>query len=337
MNPNVARGWSRAKRGLAGTATLALAVLAGCNDSSPKPTSSDGGPAPSPAWRAAVGAGGTLVQTFDDHAWAARVVPLAAGVDLLGVACVGNANGWAVGARGAVAHTTDGGLSWTAEDAHTTATLRAIRFVDAQRGLLVGDAGTLEVTGDGGATWRTVQTGVASTLRSVAVAGETFLAVGDDGRVLRSLDAGGTFATVHVPGAADLRGVAMDPGGHLALAVDAHGVAWSSTDRGATFTREATSSAALDAISVRDDGTVAVAVGGRGAIQLRDAAGRWRSADSGTTADLHAVLLERDTSYIAGAAGTLLVGRDFSGSSAVTSWQRIATGTDAELFALDDL
>jgi photosystem II stability/assembly factor-like uncharacterized protein len=332
MNAN---GKRRLSGSLGGVVALALAMLAGCNDnSSPKPTSSEGGTAPTPQWRAAVGAGGTLVQTFDDHAWAARVVPFATGVDLLGVACVGNANGWAVGARGAVAHTTDGGLSWRAEDAHTTATLRAIRFVDARRGLLVGDDGTLDVTGDGGATWRTAATGVTTTLRGVAVAGDAFLAVGDDGTVLRSVDAGGTFATVRVDGAGDLRSVAMDPGGHLALAVDARGVAWSSTDRGATFTREETGSAALAAVALRDDGTVAVAVGARGALVWRDATGGWRSADSGTTADLHAALLEGEAAYLAGDEGTLLVAHEFHANAA---WQRISTGTSSALFALDDL
>ena len=322
-------------------AAVAVAVVAcalGCDNSSspaPKP-SGEGGTTtpPTPAWRAAVGAGGTLVQTFDDRAWATRVVPLAAGIDLLGVTCVGNADGWAVGQRGAVAHTTDGGFVWTLQDAHTSATLRAIHFGDAQHGLLAGDDGVLAVTRDGGATWLTVATGAHAALRGVAIAGSTLLAVGDGGTVLRSVDGGASFALLHVDGAGDLHGVAMDPGAHLVLAVDTLGGAWASTDRGATFVREMRGVAALHAVSLRDDGAAAIAVGSGGVVQVRDAHGRWTAAASGTSAELHAALVEDGAAYAAGDDGTLLVSHDVSHPE---QWERIDTGTRAALFALDDL
>lgn len=322
--------------GLKGTVAIALVALgAGCSgSSSPKPTSGEGGTPPPSAWRAAVGAGGTLVQTFDDRAWAARVVPGVAGVDLLGVACVGNTAGWAVGEHGTVVHTLDGGLHWLAQDPHTTVTLRAIRFGDAEHGLLVGDFGTLDVTHDGGATWLTVATGVSVALRGAAVAEDTFLAVGDAGTVLRSVDGGVSFVAQHLAGAGDLRSVAMDPGGHLVLAVDSLGGAWASTDRGATFAREMSAGVPLAAVALQADGTLAVAVGAAGALRVRDSRGAWTSVASGTTADLHAALVEEGAAYIGGDDGTLLAAHDLARPQ---QWERIATGTRAALWSLDDL
>ena len=116
-----------------------MAITWGCSSSdTKKPTAAtDGGttnapaptttattppPDPQPGWRAAVGAGGVIVQTFDERAWETRS---AAPHDLYGVACVGNALGWAVGPGGAIAHTTDGGRTWRAQQSGTRETLRA--------------------------------------------------------------------------------------------------------------------------------------------------------------------------------------------------------------------
>ena len=85
-------------------------------------------------------------------------------------------------------------------------------------------------------------------------------------------------------------------------------------------------------MSLKDDGTLAIAVGAGGAVQLRDATGRWTSADSGTTANLHTALIEDERTYVAGDLGTLLSTSDPRGA-----WQRVDTATTATLWSLDDL
>src|SRR5580693_4354172 len=139
-----------------------LAVLTGAcsgDTSKPSPPSSNDGstqappPPPPVRWRAAVGKAGAFAQTFDDVSWVTRSI---AAQDLYAVTCVGNDDGWAVGAAGAVTHTLDGGRTWNWQDAHTTSALRAIRFGSATLGLLAGDSGMLAVTHDGGGTWETV-------------------------------------------------------------------------------------------------------------------------------------------------------------------------------------
>src|SRR4030095_16735762 len=67
---------------------------------------------PPQAWKAAVGDGGILLETFDDASWEMLKVT---DRDLYAVSCVDNEVGWTVGARGFIGHTRDGGWSWPAQ------------------------------------------------------------------------------------------------------------------------------------------------------------------------------------------------------------------------------
>ncbi|MCW5658005.1 MAG: hypothetical protein KIT60_09895 [Burkholderiaceae bacterium] len=59
----------------------------------------------------------------------------------------------AVGERGLVALSDDGGKRWTQAPAPVSVTLTAVRFADAEHGVAVGHAGTVLVSGDGGRSW----------------------------------------------------------------------------------------------------------------------------------------------------------------------------------------
>ncbi len=309
--------------------SLVLALASACKNSSP---SGDGG---SSAWVAAVGAQGAFVQTFDDVSWTARDI---GAHDLYAVTCVGNLDGWAAGAGGVVAHTTDGGQTWTSQDARTTVALRAIRFASAAVGVVAGDAGTLAVTTDAGATWRTVAPLTAVSLRGAAVASSAglMLAVGDGGVVLRSVDEGASFALTSIPGAGDLRSVTSDPEAHSILAVDSNGSVWASTDAGEHFAREASAGASLDAVALSDDGTFAIAAGAHGTVLERGEDGTWQHVAAGTTADLHAAVIVGEGAdsrhYVAGESGALLRSADRG-----ASWSQVPTSSDAALYSLDDL
>ncbi|HTB78421.1 MAG TPA: YCF48-related protein [Polyangiaceae bacterium] len=316
-------------RATLGGSLLLVLVASACKNSSP---SGDGG---SSAWVAAVGAQGAFVQTFDDVSWTARDI---GAHDLYAVTCVGNLDGWAAGAGGAVAHTTDGGQTWTQQDARTTAALRAIRFVNAAVGVVAGDAGTLAVTTDAGATWKTVAPLTAASLRGVAVASSVglMLAVGDGGVVLRSVDEGASFALTSIPGAGDLRSVTSDPGAHRVLAVDSNGSIWASTDAGEHFAREASAGPPLEAIALSDDGTFAIAAGAHGTVLERSEDGTWQQMAAGTTADLHAAVIVGEGTdsrhYVAGESGALLRSADRG-----ATWSQVPTASGAALYSLDDL
>ena len=69
---------------------------------------------------------------------------------------------WIAGSPGTrVLHSPDGGRSWRAYSTGHTTPLRALTFLDTQRGWAVGDLGTILSTADGGQTWRQQRTGGA--------------------------------------------------------------------------------------------------------------------------------------------------------------------------------
>src|SRR6267142_2451517 len=60
-------------------------------------------------------------------------------------------SGFAVGGGGRISHSTDAGISWTDQISGTSATLNDVSFAnDALRGIVVGDSGTILWTADGG-------------------------------------------------------------------------------------------------------------------------------------------------------------------------------------------
>jgi photosystem II stability/assembly factor-like uncharacterized protein len=336
--------------------TVGCVLAVGCAKSDPKPsttntnsnTNADAGggssgtpPAPTATvpttgggveWKAAVGAGGMMVQTFDERTWETRNT--GAG-DLFGVACVGNQLGWATGAGGYIGHTTDGGRTWQAQQSGVSSALHAVRFGATTFGVAVGDGGVVLVTHDGGSSWTRASSGTTATLRAVAISQEQGLAlvVGDGATALRSDDFGATFHAATIDLAGDLRGVAVDDAAHSAVAVDTAGGLFRSTDLGVSFAREAVAPGALYGVSMDPHGGFAVAVGDSGLVMVRrDQA--WARVDSGSSANLRAALVPEDGAldYVAGEHGTLL-----SHDRASDVWRAIPTHTDVTLFALEDL
>jgi photosystem II stability/assembly factor-like uncharacterized protein len=70
-------------------------------------------------------------------------------------------SGWAVGPKGAIFHTSDGGENWYPQSSRVDVELRSVAFADNRSGWAVGDAGTILHTSDGGARW-TAQASVAN-------------------------------------------------------------------------------------------------------------------------------------------------------------------------------
>ena len=87
---------------------------------------------------------------------------------------------------GMVAHTTDGGQTWTRVDADTGKFLWDVAFIDAQEGWAVGSSGQTMHSTDGGLTWSQEPPVTDSTLRAITFSDpNTAWAVGENGTILK--------------------------------------------------------------------------------------------------------------------------------------------------------
>jgi len=132
----------------------------------------------------------------------ARIVPT--DVTLTSVVFAGDRDGWAVGHRGVVLHTQDGGETWSIQriDQTEDRPLFAVHFFDAQHGVAVGLWSRVIVTSDGGSHWEPVtlpppdgsKKADLNLMTLFADAKGALYAAGERGLVLRSEDRGRTWA-----------------------------------------------------------------------------------------------------------------------------------------------
>jgi hypothetical protein len=155
--------------------------------------------------------------------------PSGTDADLTGVALSGSSDGWAVGAGGAILHTSDGGTTWTAQSAGLATDLNAVAFADASDGWAVGAGGAILHTSDGGTTW-TAQTAPSGTLglaALAAVSARRATAVGAQGAVCATVSGGETDDTPPVTVATGLQ-----PDAHSGWRNSAATVSLAATDSG---------------------------------------------------------------------------------------------------------
>lgn len=131
--------------------------------------------------------------------------------ELTSIAFVDADNGWAVGDRGVIWHTADGGRNWQRQDSPTTARLESVCFVDPQTGWAVGGShqpythhgiGVVLRTTDAGASWQNVSGTNLPVLRRVKFfGGRQGIALGESsplypGGVFVTPDGGKTWSTL---------------------------------------------------------------------------------------------------------------------------------------------
>ncbi len=105
-----------------------------------------------------VGDGGLVLATADaGRTWSTTEGPLPAGANTqfdFAALAVHGSHVWIAGTPGTrVLHSPDGGRSWESAATGQTLPIRALSFVDEQRGWAVGDLGLILATRDGGRSW----------------------------------------------------------------------------------------------------------------------------------------------------------------------------------------
>jgi len=119
------------------------------------------------------------------------VNPYPTAEDLTSVYFLDSNTGWAVGHRGAVLNTTDGGNHWHLLQYLTLENLHDVYFHDEFHGILVGDHGTLFTSDDGGLTWQKQDSGTSEDLRDICFSDEDHgWMVGTGGKIFRTVDGG---------------------------------------------------------------------------------------------------------------------------------------------------
>ena len=123
-----------------------------------------------------------------------QVVAVPQGLAFTGLAFDGHGAGIALMSSGAVFRTADGGARWWMVLAGPARTPAAVASVGPGRFVIVGHGGEIQSSSDGGLTWSPAPTGVGKSLTAVATVGDKTVAVGFRGAALQSADAGATWA-----------------------------------------------------------------------------------------------------------------------------------------------
>jgi photosystem II stability/assembly factor-like uncharacterized protein len=233
----------------------------------------------------------------------------------------------AVGDRGYIVSSDDGGATWKRAKTPAAPLLTAVRFIDAKRGWAVGHDSVILATGDEGETWAQQFSAPAENrplLDVLFLDANTGIAVGAYGAYYETADGGKTWNDRKV--SADdkhLNAIVRLGEGKLLILGEA-GTILTSADAGKTWTPVTSPyKGSLFGAVVAEDGAV-VAFGMRGRIfRSGDAGKTWTPVENASTATLMGgSTLPGGTMVLAGSAGTALVSRD-GGKTFVP----LATGT----------
>ncbi len=97
--------------------------------------------------------------------------------------------------QGLVLVTNDEGATWAQRKiANAPGALRAIAFLDVNRGVTVGDGGAILATDDAGRTWQARKSGTTENLTDIQMLGEQGWVAGYAGVILHTADSGKTWS-----------------------------------------------------------------------------------------------------------------------------------------------
>jgi photosystem II stability/assembly factor-like uncharacterized protein len=243
--------------------------------------------------------------------------------------------GWAVGSRGIILHTDDGGASWNPQSSGTPSLLESVAFVTPLSGWAVGGGyGEILHTEDGGNSWKAQITKTTVSLDSIAfVTPHAGWAVGLDGTILHTEDGGSTWTKQNSHTDESLVSVAFaDP--QTGWAVGPRGTILQTKNGGASWTRQHSGSREnFNAVTFSDSESGWV-VGDFGTIMhTDDGGGHWTQqrtpfeAVGGTAESFESIVfVTRWSGWVVGNRGTILHTEDGG-----VNWMQQNSGTKLPL------
>jgi photosystem II stability/assembly factor-like uncharacterized protein len=243
----------------------------------------------------------------------------------------------AVGERGTIIRSTDGGRSWTAMRSPTLTTLTGIAFSGNNTGWAVGHEATIAHSADGGITWTKQWQGELSDslLDVLAIDATHVIAIGAYGLFMSTQDGGTNWTRTRIiPDDFHLNRISRGPRGTLYIAGE-HGTLLRSADGGVSWVALPTDyQGSFYGILPLDERTL-VAYGLRGRVYRSDDDGAsWSVIETKRTELLATATVARGIIVLAGNARTVLVSKDRAQSFEPTDVG--LTGNVAELVTLSN-
>lgn len=132
-----------------------------------------------------VGGGGTILFTDDAGAnWNQAVKSDKNKTKLNSVFFINQRNGWAVGAKGKIYYTFNGGKFWYLQDSKTNSNLNDVYFLNTAEGWAIGDDGTVLHTTTAGNVWKKTNSKSNHNFEKIIFNGNKGWIVGFGGTVL---------------------------------------------------------------------------------------------------------------------------------------------------------
>jgi photosystem II stability/assembly factor-like uncharacterized protein len=218
---------------------------------------------------------------------------------------------FAVGEKGLIISTTDGGLNWTqqSDPKYSTVSFNAVSFESASTGYIVGDKGTILKTNDGGITWKQKgNIGTTNALNSVFFINDsTGWAAGYTGAIVKTIN-GGKDWIPQISGVTETLLSVFFADSLIGWCAGNSGRLLSTTNGGTTWTNQTSGiTSSLYSIYFIDKNN-GWAVGDNGNIIHTSNGGlTWTGQTSATTASLYTLFfINSSTGWAAGSNGTIV-------------------------------
>jgi photosystem II stability/assembly factor-like uncharacterized protein len=221
----------------------------------------------------------------------------------------------AVGERGHILLSDDGGASWSQADVPTTATLTGVFFHDGELGWAVGHDAVILRTGDGGETWQLLHHAPEEERPFLDVwfkNAEEGFAIGAYGFFYATTDGGDSWTSRVISDFdAHLHHLSRSESGRLYIAAEM-GMVYRSDDGGESWIELPSPYRGSFFATLPLDGDAVLLAGLRGHLFRSDDAGEsWQEIETGTVAMLSDGLVLTDgRPLIAGLEGAILVSED---------------------------